>query len=81
MVLASMMMELFHGSRTVSSTVDHTPEGAEPGSATGEPGVDAFVRAVASNLRYLRAQAGLTLDELAAAAGLGTTTLAQLESR
>ena len=42
--------------------------------------MDAFVRAVASNIRYLRAQAGLTLAELAAAAGLGKSTLAQLES-
>ena len=49
----------------MSSRVDHTPE--EPGAVDVEPGVDAFVRAVASNIRYLRAQAGLTLAELAAA--------------
>jgi len=69
-----MMMESFHGSRTLSSSVDHTPEGEPP------PGVDAFVRAVAANIRALRAQAGMTLAELAAAAGLGKSTLAQLES-
>ncbi|HET9739427.1 MAG TPA: helix-turn-helix domain-containing protein [Solirubrobacteraceae bacterium] len=67
----------------MSSTVDHTLDG-EPdgpaGAATGEPGVDAFVRAVASNVRALRAQAGLTLADLATAAGLGKSTLAQLES-
>jgi transcriptional regulator with XRE-family HTH domain len=79
MVLDSMIMELFHGNRTMSSTVDHTP-GGDPHPVTGEPGVDAFVRAVASNVRRLRAQAGLTLAELAAAAGLGKSTLAQLES-
>ncbi len=56
----------------MSSTVDHTPD--------GQPGVDAFVRAVAANIRTLRAQAGLTLADLAAAAGLGKSTLAQLES-
>jgi transcriptional regulator with XRE-family HTH domain len=43
-------------------------------------GVDAFVRAVAANVRALRLQAGLTLADLAAAAGLGKSTLAQLES-
>ncbi len=74
-----MMLELFHGSRTLSSTVDHTPDGESP-VPDGEPGVDAFVRAVASNIRTLRAQAGLTLADLAAAAGLGKSTLAQLES-
>ncbi len=74
-----MMLELFHGSRTLSSTVDHTPDDHSP-APEGEPGVDAFVRAVASNIRALRAQAGLTLSDLAAAAGLGKSTLAQLES-
>src|SRR5919108_2722642 len=51
-------------------------------STEGPPdaGVDAFVRAVASNVRALRLQAGLTLADLAAAAGLGKSTLAQLES-
>lgn len=44
------------------------------------PGVDSFVRAVAGNVRTLRMQAGLTLADLAAAAGLGKSTLAQLES-
>jgi transcriptional regulator with XRE-family HTH domain len=42
--------------------------------------VDTFVRAVATNVRALRTQAGLTLAELATAAGLGKSTLAQLES-
>jgi transcriptional regulator with XRE-family HTH domain len=44
------------------------------------PGVDTFVRAVAANVRTLRMQAGLTLADLASAAGLGKSTLAQLES-
>jgi transcriptional regulator with XRE-family HTH domain len=42
--------------------------------------VDTFVRAVASNVRALRMEAGLTLADLASAAGLGKSTLAQLES-
>ena len=42
--------------------------------------VDHFVRTVAANIRRLRQQADLTLAELAAAAGLGKSTLAQLES-
>jgi transcriptional regulator with XRE-family HTH domain len=42
--------------------------------------VDTFVRAVASNVRALRVDAGLTLADLASAAGLGKSTLAQLES-
>jgi transcriptional regulator with XRE-family HTH domain len=42
--------------------------------------VDTFVRAVASNVRSLRLDAGLTLADLASAAGLGKSTLAQLES-
>src|ERR671911_434216 len=41
---------------------------------------DDFVRGVAANIRTLRRNAGLTLAELAAAAGLGKSTLAQLES-
>src|SRR5687768_560774 len=45
-----------------------------------EAGVDGFVRAVAANVRTLRQQADLTLAELASAAGLGKSTLAQLES-
>jgi transcriptional regulator with XRE-family HTH domain len=44
------------------------------------PGVDDFVRTVAANVRSLRLEAGLTLAELATAAGLGKSTLAQLES-
>src|ERR671916_1245773 len=43
-------------------------------------GVDSFVEAVAANVRTLRTQAGLTLADLASAAGLGKSTLAQLES-
>jgi transcriptional regulator with XRE-family HTH domain len=43
-------------------------------------GVDAFVRTVAANIRTLRRDAGLTLAELATQAGLGKSTLAQLES-
>ncbi len=41
---------------------------------------DDFVRGVAANIRTLRRNAGLTLAELAGAAGLGKSTLAQLES-
>jgi transcriptional regulator with XRE-family HTH domain len=54
----------------------------QPVSVAGAPeiGVDGFVRAVAANVRTLRQQADLTLAELAAAAGLGKSTLAQLES-
>ena len=39
-----------------------------------------FVRSVSENIRALRHQAGMTLADLAAAAGLGKSTLAQLES-
>jgi transcriptional regulator with XRE-family HTH domain len=42
--------------------------------------VDSFVRAVAANVRSLRMQAEMTLADLATAAGLGKSTLAQLES-
>jgi transcriptional regulator with XRE-family HTH domain len=42
--------------------------------------VDSFVRAVAANVRALRLDAGMTLADLASAAGLGKSTLAQLES-
>jgi transcriptional regulator with XRE-family HTH domain len=42
--------------------------------------VDTFVKTVAANVRTLRTQADLTLAELATAAGLGKSTLAQLES-
>jgi transcriptional regulator with XRE-family HTH domain len=52
----------------------------QAGAADSQAGVDAFVRAVAANVRALRLQAGLTLADLASAAGLGKSTLAQLES-
>jgi transcriptional regulator with XRE-family HTH domain len=42
--------------------------------------VDTFVQSVAANIRALRLDAGLTLADLAGAAGLGKSTLAQLES-
>src|ERR687897_1020879 len=45
-----------------------------------QPTVDMFVRTVASNVRALRMQADMTLADVAAAAGLGKSTLAQLES-
>jgi transcriptional regulator with XRE-family HTH domain len=45
-----------------------------------DAGVDAFVRSVAANVRALRLDAGLTLADLAAQAGLGKSTLAQIES-
>src|SRR5919106_2859248 len=45
-----------------------------------QQGVDTFVKTVAANVRMLRMQADLTLADLAAAAGLGKSTLAQLES-
>ena len=60
------MMEVFHFHRQMSSEVDN--------------GVDIFVRNVAANIRTLRREAGMTLADLAAAAGLGKSTLAQLES-
>ena len=70
-----MMMEVFQGSRHLSSEVEwHAVEAAPDES------VDSLVRAVAANVRALRVQAGLTLADLAAAAGLGKSTLAQLES-
>jgi transcriptional regulator with XRE-family HTH domain len=52
----------------------------EASAGRGEAGVDVFVRAVAANVRALRLQAGLTLADLAGAAGLGKSTLAQIES-
>jgi transcriptional regulator with XRE-family HTH domain len=71
-----MMMEVFQGSRRLSSEVEwHAPV-----EAPTDDGVDSLVRAVAANVRALRLQAGLTLADLAAAAGLGKSTLAQLES-
>ena len=45
-----------------------------------EQSVDTFVQTVAANVRALRLQAGWTLAELATAARLGKSTLAQLES-
>jgi transcriptional regulator with XRE-family HTH domain len=45
-----------------------------------EQSVDTFVKTVASNVRALRTQADMTLAELASAANLGKSTLAQLES-
>ena len=68
MVLASMMMEVFH------------PMELCPAKWNNGRRRRTFVRAVAANVRALRMQAGLTLAELAAAAGLGKSTLAQLES-
>src|ERR1044071_3360718 len=61
-----------------SSEVDRTSEPESTGSP--DAGVDDFVRAVAANIRALRRDSGLTLAELAAASGLGKSTLAQLES-
>jgi transcriptional regulator with XRE-family HTH domain len=52
----------------------------ELGAGSGADGADAFVRGVAANIRLLRHQAGLTLAELASRAGVGKSTLAQLES-
>jgi transcriptional regulator with XRE-family HTH domain len=65
MELASMMMEYSTEMDSVSTEMET---------------VDSFVRAVASNVRALRLDAGLTLADLAQAAGLGKSTLAQLES-
>jgi transcriptional regulator with XRE-family HTH domain len=62
---ASMMMEYSTEMDQMSSEMDS---------------VDTFVHAVASNVRALRLDAGLTLADLASAAGLGKSTLAQLES-
>jgi transcriptional regulator with XRE-family HTH domain len=60
-----MMMEYSTEMDSVSSEMDS---------------VDTFVHAVAANVRALRLDAGLTLNDLATAAGLGKSTLAQLES-
>jgi len=65
MELASMMMEYSTGVDGLSSEMES---------------VDSFVRAVAANVRALRLDAGLTLADLSNAAGLGKSTLAQLES-
>jgi transcriptional regulator with XRE-family HTH domain len=56
------------------------PESSGVDRTSDDAGVDDFVRAVAANIRSLRHEAGLTLAELAAASGLGKSTLAQLES-
>jgi transcriptional regulator with XRE-family HTH domain len=72
-----MMMEVFHSNGQMSNEIDDTAAvAADPAS----PGVDDLVRAVAANVRSLRLEAGLTLAELAEEAGLGKSTLAQLES-
>jgi transcriptional regulator with XRE-family HTH domain len=60
-----MMMEYSTGMDSLSSEMES---------------VDTFVHAVAANVRTLRLDAGLTLNDLAGAAGLGKSTLAQLES-
>jgi transcriptional regulator with XRE-family HTH domain len=60
-----MMMEYSTGIDSVSSEMES---------------VDSFVHAVAANVRALRLDAGLTLADLSQAAGLGKSTLAQLES-
>jgi transcriptional regulator with XRE-family HTH domain len=65
MELASMMMEYSTGMDSLSSEMES---------------VGTFVHAVASNVRALRLDAGMTLNDLATAAGLGKSTLAQLES-
>jgi transcriptional regulator with XRE-family HTH domain len=68
----------------LSSEVERMRLIGEPDEARRDepvaPGVDSLVRAVAANVRALRLQAGLTLADLATAAGLGRSTLAQLES-
>jgi transcriptional regulator with XRE-family HTH domain len=73
MIRSSIVLESFHKSRQMS-----TPRDA--GGVDRTDAVDAFVRSVAANIRELRRQARLTLAELASAAGLGKSTLAQLES-
>ena len=71
-----MMMEWSTMVERASSEADRTLTS----DSHAEAGVDGFVRAVASNIRALRRDAGLTLAQLAAASGLGKSTLAQLES-
>jgi transcriptional regulator with XRE-family HTH domain len=60
-----------------SSEADRT---SAPVPADPDAGVDEFVRSVATHIRSLRLDAGLTLAQLADASGLGKSTLAQLES-
>jgi transcriptional regulator with XRE-family HTH domain len=69
-----MMMEVFHVNRRLSMEMEREL------LAGADAGVDTLVRAVAANVRALRLEAGLTLADLAAQAGLGKSTLAQLES-
>jgi transcriptional regulator with XRE-family HTH domain len=69
------MMEVCHQNGFLS-----TKMAREPDAQTADVTVDAFVRTVATNVRALRMQAGLTLADLAGAADLGKSTLAQLES-
>jgi transcriptional regulator with XRE-family HTH domain len=60
--------------------MEHGSSEADRTLQTEPPDASDFVRAVAANIRSLRRDAGLTLAELAAAADLGKSTLAQLES-
>jgi transcriptional regulator with XRE-family HTH domain len=62
----------------MSSELEQVGSSEDGGPPDG--GVDGLVRAVAANVRALRLEAGLTLADLAAEAGLGKSTLAQLES-
>lgn len=62
-----MMMDCIHQNGDLSSEME-------------QESVDTFVRTVAANVRALRMQADMTLADLASAAGLGKSTLAQLES-
>ena len=68
----------------MSSEIERAGSGALRSGAAANVdasgGADALVRNVAANIRRLRAAAGLTLAELAAAARIGKSTLAQLES-
>jgi transcriptional regulator with XRE-family HTH domain len=52
----------------------------EPPDSGVSAGPDAFVRSVAANIRFVRHQKRMTLVELASKAGIGKSTLAQLES-
>jgi transcriptional regulator with XRE-family HTH domain len=71
-------MEVFHWSGQMSRELEQIGSIGDGERASG--GVDGLVRAVAANVRALRLEAGLTLADLAAEAGLGKSTLAQLES-
>jgi transcriptional regulator with XRE-family HTH domain len=74
-----MMMESSNMMERASSGADRTLA-SDSHAEVADASVDEFVRAVASNIRSLRRDAGLTLAQLAAASGLGKSTLAQLES-